>query len=324
VAKRVGSFAAAIVELLRNNLTDEQAAAVLASLEQCFISFPSVSVTLLQSETLAHSPHGFGGPSTAAQSLMQAIVEGYMGLESCRRPLLGCKRENVLPWIQALQAGVVDAACLGLAIYSTGASEEDITFLAAHLSSGSPTPVDLLAKAAVSCLDARGRGIETSSRHPSVAALVILERFAGSAGLHPWSCVECFVPCCVALMKDGDDVMALLAAHTFAKCVEAKGEDAASFLDRSQCVPALVSVVGRSSWRCKKAGALAIYALARHLGEDAVIPMLFKPYEESCDGASEPDLAGLGASEPDPAGSGASEPDPAGSRASGPDAQCSK
>jgi hypothetical protein len=173
----------AIVETLRNDLTDEQASTIMAALEQCVVSTPFLYVYLLRSETLARSAYGPGRPNSAAESLMRAIVRGYMGLASHRQPkVLGCPRANVLPWIRALKAGVVDAACMGLAIYAQGARDEDLPVLVVHLSSGPPSAVHFLAKAAASGLDVRGHEGKRSTGHSSAAAMVVLLRFAGSWG----------------------------------------------------------------------------------------------------------------------------------------------
>jgi hypothetical protein len=74
----VGSFMSAIVEVLRNSLTCEQASAVLTALHQCVVRFPEQSERLLHSDSLVLIAHWLGNPNSPAASLMGAIVRGYM------------------------------------------------------------------------------------------------------------------------------------------------------------------------------------------------------------------------------------------------------
>ncbi len=182
----------------------------------------------------------------------------------------------MLPWIQALKAGLVEAACVGMAIHALAASEEDLASLAVQLSEGKDAPVPLLTLAATSCLDAdESRQCEPGSRDTSLAAMLVLEHCARYAREQAWNCSKHIIPCCVSLMGRGDDNLALLAAHTFAHQVEAEGEDSVIFLEEYESGPALLRVLERECCRCKKAAVLAMNVLLKHVPRRFVIPALF-------------------------------------------------
>jgi hypothetical protein len=281
-------FISPLLELLRTKLTAEHASAVLSALDHFVVSVPPMAKSFLRSENFAHTARWLSGPSTAAAgSLIRAVVTAYM--KNCKgEPLLGCSPANVSLWIQSLQAGVVDAACLGMAIHALAAREEDLTAFAERLSSGSPSPMELLAMAAMSWPDAEGR----QSRTGSQAAMLVMHHFAGFPIMDMPFCLNCSIRCCITIMMDGDDVMALLAAHTFSKWVLALEDGADGFLRRRQCRLALITVLGRGCPRCKHAGALAMALLVRHVGEDVVIPWLFLPCVEEWEEAPEEDPTG--------------------------------
>jgi hypothetical protein len=93
-------------------------------------------------------------------------------------------------------------------------------------------------------------------------------------------------------MEEGDDAMAMLAMHTFAKCVEAGGSDDAPFLEQAWCVPALTSVLSRPSYECKRGAAIAICVLVKHVGEWAAIHLLFQLWPDIEDEPPEGNPAG--------------------------------
>jgi hypothetical protein len=275
LGKVAGQFMIGIVELLRNDLTDKQGFDVLEVLRRSVKSSPPhLSELLLQDTRLATIAQWLKVPNSGAAPLIEAIANACKeSIDRRAEPFRGGNRANVLPWIQALQAGVTEAACLGLAIHTVGASDEDVAFLAKHLQSGTSPPVLLLVKAAESAFAPKSYS-QPGFEHTASDAMLVMERCAAFLTMTNSFNLESFIPFCISLMELGNDAEALLAAHTFTKSVEAVGIGAGPFLSEQPWAPALVNVLGRDCVMCKNAGALAIMVLLKHLSGKLVITML--------------------------------------------------
>jgi hypothetical protein len=209
----------------------------------------------------------------AAKLLLEAVVIVCKKSIEGQQNFQGCNQANLIPWIQALEADVTDAACLGLAIYTIGANPEDLAFLANHLEEGT---MRLLVKPAETCIDPGRCRCNAELGHTSLHAMLVLERCTDPVRIQSSFGRESLIPCCISLMNpQTDDAMALVAAHAFIKFVEVEGREANLFFsDRCLCGLALVNVLGRDCVMCKNAGALAINVLLDNFGGELVIDML--------------------------------------------------
>ncbi len=272
-------FVTGMVVLLRKGLTDEQGSAVLKVLDRCVrCSSPDVALCLLRGGRIGTIARWLNGATRlAAKLLLEAVViECKKAIEGGQN-FNGSDRANVIHWVQTLREGVTDAACLGLAIYTVGANPEDLAFLDGHLTllydSVSMGTMPFLVKAAESCFGLKGCGCKEELGHTGLHAMLVLERCADIVRIRGSFHKESLISCCISNMNpQTNNAMALLAAHAFIKCVEAKRSDAGIFDQRLW--PALVNLLAHDCVMCKKAGALAIQVLLKHYGADCVITPL--------------------------------------------------